>query len=428
MSQRLFQVFARIDAQVIKKHIRHQSLKAAIFLSLALPVAVLAQAPTLQSTAPATVSPVPVEAREVFESEAPSGPPPVSRREVSDFVKEYKNLQREASQLLKQMAKVKGAEPWRASLNEVVKGAGECLSNISRVSLEEAGEVMEECRGQGLWDAMNEIREEFVPPQEINNVLREIKNQTRDLNRFKKQLVKAAGSVEMVNNLLAQLEVYKNNIVNASGRDQREALQEYWSANFWEEVNKVRAQVELPRELKNISRELAGLSKEAGRKNMQKVYQFFGIDEARLKSAIAGREELIKRVESLVQQGEGEEAFAIMQDEVYNQDGWHPGDVRHFLGLVREGYDRLRGIRDAEIKEQIMAIIAPIVEVFNDGAYREARDALVQFVEQLGRHETLLRPYYRGGERDIDEKTGQALERLESLIQEKLRQGEDEKK
>lgn len=323
--------------------------------------------------------------------------------------------------MLKQLAKVKGAEEWQATLNETVSSATDCLNRLSQAGDEGKREVMDDCWGLRLWDNLNEIREQFVPPQDIQNALREIKNQTRDLNRFKKQLAKTAGAgeaVQLADNLLAQLEVYKNNINNSAGRDQREALEDYWQANVWEEVNKVRARVELPRELKNISRELNGLKKDAKVKSLQKALQFFGVDAGKLQSGIDAKQATIEQINNLVNQGNFEEAFMLLQEDVH--EGWHPGDARHFLGLLREAYERLKGVRDADLKAQVMAIIAPIADSFNAGDYREARDALVQFVEQMQKYERVFRPYYRGGKREIDEKTAEALERLEALIQEKL--------
>ncbi|MBI2444402.1 MAG: hypothetical protein HYV42_04155 [Candidatus Magasanikbacteria bacterium] len=351
----------------------------------------------------------------------PPGQPPVSARELRDFVRQFRDTGREAGQMLKQLAKVKGTDEWQATLKEVISKAADCVKNVPAVSGDEQREAMNDCHNERLWDSINEIREQFVPPQEIKNVLNEIKRQTQELNRYKKQLAKLGGGTELADSLLAQVEVHKNNITNAAGRDQREAMQEYWDAQMWEEVNKIRARVELPREMKNVTRELTALQRDLKNRTLQKAFEYFGIDQAKLQTSVAEKQATVEQVNALVQAGNTEEAFALVQDSIY--EGWHPGDVRHFSGMMRDTYGRLRGLRDTEIKEQILSLLKGIVDTFNEGDYREARDGLVQFTDQLQRFDRLFRPYYRG-EREFDDRTSAALEKLESLIQQKLEKGE----
>lgn len=399
----------------------------AIFLSI----------PLLASAQTETIAPV----AELAEKVAPDSPPPpngfnngdggdsqppVSVQEARDFKRQFQDTAREAKQMLKQLGKTAGVEEFRNTLNEVIAQANDCVNKFSQASQEEKREVMNECWNLRLWDSINEIRDQFVPPKEVKNVLQEIKSQARDLQRLKKQAAKLEGAADIValaDNLLAQLEVFKNNITAAAGRDQRDAMQDYWDAQMWEETNKVRARVELPREIKQLQRELKAVQREAKSKSYLRAYAFFGVDADKVNNALLAKQTVIEQMTTLLSQGNAEEAFLLLQEEIHQ--GWHPGDLRHLLGMIRESYDRLRGIRDEDIREQIKTVMAPIIDTLNEGDIREARDAMSQFIEQMQKYERIFRPYYRGA-REIDDRTVNALEKLEQLIQQKLQKGEKE--
>lgn len=351
------------------------------------------------------------------------GPPPLSSQEKRDFVNEFRNLQKETNQMLKQLAKVKGAEEWQASLKEVVSAASDCVNRFNQAPPEEQRDIMDDCRSQQLWNSMNEIREEFVPPQEIKQALSEIKRQQQELTRYKKQMAKLAGGasgVEMIEKLLATLEFHKNSITQAVGRDQRDAMQDYRDAQIWEEINKIRAVVELPKEMKNITRDLKIVQKNVKAKSYQQALKYFGIDIVALQAGLDAKQATIDQINAFVAEGNVEEAFLLLEEDIHQ--GWHPGDVRQFSDMMRETYQRMKGLKDTELKDQIMLILSSIVETFNQGDYREAKDAFIQFGDQMQKYENLFRKYYGG--RELDEKSQNALEKLETLIQEKLQKGE----
>lgn len=361
-----------------------------------------------------------------FDEEDTKEPPvqQVSKREISDFIREMKDVTRESKDLLKNLKKAKGTDEWQQTISEVVKGASSCASKIQTMPADDKRSFMDDCRGSGFWDNMNEIREEFVPPQEIKNVLNEIKRQLKDLERFRKQLLKSSPSADtkMIDDIIAQINSAKTAIEQSKGKDQRDAMNEYWSNNYWEEVNKVRARVELPKELKNIAKEVKFALKDASSRQVTKAFAFFGLDNALAKSLLTEKGAKIAEIQSFLDQGNYESASDLMQEEIH--EGWHPGDLRHFLGMMRESYDRLKNIKDKQILDQILLIMEPIAQSFNEGDVREARDGMVEFTNQMEKYERLFRPYYRGGIRKLDKKTMGALDKLEELIQEKFKKGE----
>lgn len=354
------------------------------------------------------------------EGEGGNSQPPVSAQEVRDFKRQFQENIKEAKQLLRQMGTNAGAAEWKNSLNEVITQANDCIAKFSQAAADEQREIMSECWNLRLWENINDVRDQFVPPSEIRNVMQEIKNQTRDLARLKKQAAKvpSAGEVgALVDNLHAQIDVFKNNITNAAGRDQREAMRDYWDAQLWEEINKVRARVELPRELQQITKEFKRAQKQIATRSAKTAFAFFAVDENSLQSALLAKQAVIEQIGSLASQGNGEDAYQLMNEEIHQ--AWHPGDLSHLIGMLQEMSGNLKRIKDADIKEQIKVVMGPIIEAMNEGDYREAKEAMMQFSEQMRRYERVFRPYY-GGERDIDDRTMQALDKLEQIIQQKL--------
>ncbi len=279
---------------------------------------------------------------------------------------------------------------------------------------------MDECRGLNLWQDMNDIRNEFVPPHELKNILNEIKRLTQELKQIKKQGAKLGEEfLLLVDDLLAKVESHRVAINNAAGRDQRDAMQEFWDGQYWQEKDALRARIELPREMKNIIRDLNIVKKNVKAKAYIQAYKYFGVDIELLQKALDNRQEVVNQINNYVKEGNIEEAYDLLRDEIY--EGWHPGDVRHFSDMLREFYQRMKPLKDTEIKEQIMAIMASIVETFNSGDYRYAKDTLIQFSDQMRKYEPIFRRYYGG--REMDDKTLGTLEKLETLIQEKLSAG-----
>ncbi|MBI5022754.1 MAG: hypothetical protein HZC05_01130 [Candidatus Magasanikbacteria bacterium] len=346
--------------------------------------------------------------------------PSINNQEIKDFQREFRDLQNQAKEILKQLAQMKNTEEWQATIKEIMSSAIECVAQFNQAPADEKRDIMDDCRGRRLWEDMNDIREQFVPPQEIKQVLQEIKNQTRDLLRYKKQLPKsgAGGNIaELIDSLLLQIEAFKNNIINSVGRDQRDAMQEFRDAQMWDELNKIRAQVELPKEMKSVQSDLKIVVKQVKTKSYKNAFAFFSVDEEKLQNALNNKQATVAQIMSLINEGNAEDAFALVEEDIHQ--GWHPGDLRHLTDMLRETHQRLKMIRDADMQAQVKEVLSPIIDTLNAGDIREARDAMVQFGDQMRKYERLFQKYI-GREGEIDERTSQALEKLETLIQEKL--------
>ncbi len=347
---------------------------------------------------------------------------PTSKQEISDFQREMKDLMNQAKTLLKDLKKTKGTEEWQQTIQEVVTSASSCASKILTLPSDEKRSYIDDCRGQGLWDSLNEIREEFVPPQDIKNALNDMKRQTKDLERFKKLLTKVGADVKTADDLIAKIGVHKAAVGNLKGKDLRDELQEFWSNNYWDEINKIRVRTELPKELKDISKELKFLEKDLSSSQLKKAFPFFGLDSEQAKKLLEAKKASITQIQSFLDAGDYDAAGGLLQEDVH--DGWHPGDLRHFVGMVREAYERMKNVKDDQILDQILTILDPIAESFASGDVRDAKEAMIQFTDQMRKYENLFQPYYRGGVHKATKKTQDALGKLEDLISEKLKKGE----
>lgn len=348
-----------------------------------------------------------------------------SAKELKDFRKELQDIQRETKNIQKQL-KSGGTEEWQKSLSEVHLQVSECAKKIGVAPSDEQRDLIDECRSLGLWNTINEIRDEFVPPQEVKNATNDIKRQLNELRKFKKDFEKLtfADEVNKVDALIQQLTKYKADIEAAKGRDQRDALQDYWNAQLWDEINGFRAKIEAPRELKNVRKEFTGLMKDVARSQTKKAFSFFTVDTAKLNEALKTKLSSLDTMEQNMKEKKFDEAWELLQSEIHEE--WHPGDVRHFVNMLTEAHRRLKVLRDKDLQGKFLDVLNPIVETFNNGEYRDARDALVQFSEQMQKYEALFNRYFSRKNVTFDKKLSDAMQRLEDAIGSKLEKGDRE--
>lgn len=331
------------------------------------------------------------------------------------FLDEMKNVGREATQMIKQMKGASVAAELAQSLQNVANEARQCIESVRGAPLsEETRTLLNDCRSKNLWNDVNEVRQEFVPPSEVKNALRDLEQQRRQVAQVKKQMAKAGASTASADELLSRLDAMKQAITTSVGQNQRDAMQDFWDARVWDEVNNMRAAVDIPNELKRIEKEMKRLSKAATGKQYAQALEFFGAQPETVARLVQEKEGAIAEVKRLVASGEFEDAREVMNDSIHQ--GWNPGDFNHALDMIREIRRMLKNIRNTEVQEQVKEIVTPVVADFADGNVRSARDTLVIVQEQVRRVEySHTRFGGRGG--DIDNKTMQAIEKLEQLIE-----------
>lgn len=100
--------------------------------------------------------------------------------------------------------------------------------------------------------------QEFIDPREIQQTLRDIKQMRNDIKRNLLRQAKKIGSetdVAQLNEILADLDRFQNTIGNSSAdvSELRAAIEDFRDNQYWERLTKIRARLEIPKEIKQIT-------------------------------------------------------------------------------------------------------------------------------------------------------------------------------
>ncbi|MBI5466176.1 MAG: hypothetical protein HY974_02725 [Candidatus Kerfeldbacteria bacterium] len=262
--------------------------------------------------------------------------------------------------------------------------------------------------------------QDFIDPREVMNALRDMTMMRNELKRFSKQLAKSPGStgdVTQVQSLLKNLDEFSQAIKAAQkGNDNenlREALQEFWQAQLWDEINKIRAKVELPKELKTIEKEL----KRAQKLSTQASFQKLGFNLENLKTNLEVMRQAYNEVTTKLQANEYEEAMEAMQQF---HDNGHPGEITGVIYRLRDLQRFLKKIKDGDVRAQITEILQPVLESFNQGEFRDARelmdDAFPQLM-QLGQVALRIQQSRTGNKGLMMEQFGELEEKIRAKLE-----------
>jgi len=254
---------------------------------------------------------------------------------------------------------------------------------------------------------------EFVDPKEVKNALNDLKKIQSELKRFLKQVKKLPNSADdaaAINDLLTQaVGYYKNISAPAEDMSLREALQEYWDARLWDEVNVIRAKVELPKELANIAKDL----KKAKKLITQKPFLNLGLDISVISGALTEVETAYNEAKTNYDQGNMEDAQMAMEPI---HSGLHPGEIMGVLYQMKEVKDRLKGLKNKEVKTIVDELLVDVVDSANAGDFREANQAMSDIKSELMK---IMQKYMKSTVK-MDDKTKAKFDKLEDIISKKL--------
>lgn len=347
---------------------------------------------------------------------------PVDPQEIKNVLSEIKKTQNEIKKIQASLKKLPATDESRSELiataNDLYTQAVEHYSAIQTAPKIEQQDALQDYYGARLWDSVNELRGQFVDPQEIKNVLREIKSMQADLKRFLTQAAKIKGNdtiVEQIKTLQGEVAPFYSNISKAPMNEVRDAIQEFHDAQLWESINPIRARVELPKEVKSIASDLKIIQKMPS----QKKYKNTGVDWEQYKINVNEIASVYAEIKSAMDQGDWDSAWEVLEWEVH-QGGKHPGEVRHTMDRLADIRNRIKPIKDADVRGQVEEVINSIVAVFNEGDFRTAREAMDQFLNQAQQLEKYFRSYQSGRNDALDEKIGSLMEKLGTTVQQKL--------
>ncbi|MDO8582029.1 MAG: hypothetical protein Q7S16_04085 [bacterium] len=228
-------------------------------------------------------------------------------------------------------------------------------------------------------------RQVFIDPQFVKQVVKEMANQTRELNRLLKAGKKLAGSeaaVAQIQELLNKITETKTQMKSAQGEDLQDVIQDFRDAEIWESLNGLRAQIELPKQLNDFDKQLKRVAKLPAQSSFKKLVDF-GVDMNKVKTDIASFSEKVASIRSLLAEKNSEDAQEAMQ-EIWQGD-FNPGDIEGSLQQMRGMTDGLRRIKNKEILAQVKEIFVPVIEAMNASEYREANQLLNEMQFEMRR-------------------------------------------
>ncbi|MBI2484340.1 hypothetical protein HYV71_04115 [Candidatus Uhrbacteria bacterium] len=348
--------------------------------------------------------------------------PMMGQQEMRDFLNQFKDVQREAKKVSSDLKGLAGpeADAWKQRLQAVEAHSADCAKRMSGASDENTKiEIRDECHSLGLWDEVNDIREQFVPPQEIKNATNDIKRQMNEIKRMERKLkkLKLDAMQKSLTELLNKLGAHHAGITKSAGAEQREALQNYWDAQLWEEINAFNARVNIPDELTGAKKDLARVDKQLGQTAYKNAIKYFEMDVADFADLAASKKTVIAEIESLLGANDAEGAQELMREHFHEYGGWHPGELQHLLNMFRDMQQRLKRVRDKQVNAAINELLQPIIDATLEGDVRGARETMEELARELQKYENY---FFKLHPKGLGKKTQTGLDNLQSLIQKKF--------
>jgi len=339
----------------------------------------------------------------------------VDQQEIQSVTQQLKDMQKEIKNLLTQLKSLPKLVDETAQLNEALSQINTFEQNLKNPSADTSQrEVLQEFYDARFWDTINEVRNSFVDPREIKNVLKQVsdlKKQIKTLTTQAKKLANLTDEVAKLNELSGVLDKFKQDINNPSEDvTQRDILQEFYDARHWDEVSSVRMKIEFPKQVKQFEKELASVEKLLKNKTYQKIAI---LDIAAITNTVAGMRTTINDAKAKFNSGEVEDAMQTLQD-IYGEYG--PGDINCILTSFRDINTNLPKVKDVEIKASLQDVIDPIVQAVKDEDYRgacqgvnEVRNELSKIMQSASKTKSTL-----------DATTRKKLDNLQQLIDKKF--------
>lgn len=262
---------------------------------------------------------------------------------------------------------------------------------------------------------------DFIDPREIQQILKEIRQLGSDIKRISNQLKKIAGTEADIASLIeirSQLDKYQAVLSHASlpMSELREAAQDFRDNNFWEQINKYRAKAELPQQIKQIASQLKRLERIIKTKAVQNL----GLNFGKVETSLTEIRQNLQEVRDNFNSGNYEEAMEAMQ---YFHDGGWPGEIEGTIHRVREIKRMLNQVRDVSIRAEVDKVLQEVVNAFNEGNYRDARETLDEYADDLQR---LISQFLRVKRGRINrEESLSKIKGIEDLIRSKLQEVEE---
>ena len=173
----------------------------------------------------------------------------------------------------------------------------------------------------------------------------------------------------------------------------------------------------MPKELLSISKDLTRLKKLIA----TKPFKILGFNMAALTQNISEIQTAYDEAKTNYSQGNMEDAWVAM--EVIHS-GLHPGEVMGVLYQTKEIKDRIKSVKNKEVKEIVNDMLAQIIESADAGDFRDANQALNEIRQELLK---ILGKYMKQPG-VLDDKMKTQFNKLEEMMGNKLNKDDMEQK
>ena len=259
-------------------------------------------------------------------------------------------------------------------------------------------------------------REEFVEPREIKEVQKQILEMKQQIKVIVSQLKKAGGS-QADSAKLSEVSAELNRVQliltsGLNGSDLRAEIQEFHNNQYWEEINKIRTRLEVPRELKQINLSLRRLEKIVQTKSVKNI----GLNLDRVQISLSEMKQAATAAQAKYDSGDFEGTQEEMQ---YFHEGGHPGEIEGTIFRIRDIKNMIKRVKDTAIQAEVNGVLQEVVDAFNAGEYRDARETLDEYADDMQR---LIQTFIRYKVGRGDSNSINKIRNLEDLIKTKLQQ------
>ena len=107
-----------------------------------------------------------------------------------------------------------------------------------------------------------------------------------------------------------------------------------------------------------------------------------GLNIDKAKELVIQMKQNSDKVQELYNTNNYEDAGELLKDF---HDNGHPGDIESTITRVRDIKNTLKRIRDAEVKTAVEEVLQEVIDKFNSGEYRDARETLDEYSDDLMR-------------------------------------------
>lgn len=226
-----------------------------------------------------------------------------------------------------------------------------------------------------------EESQQFIDPRQIQDGLRNMNQFRNEAKRTLRQIKKEASAAdnEEINRIIAQVDQLYTTAANTSNLEAaNDAVQEFHQNQYWDSVNKIRSRIEIPREIKQIIQSIKRLEKIITTKSVKNI----GLDLNKVAAILGEMKQAAEAVQNLYNSGNYEDAQEEMQ---LFHEGGHPGEIEGVIFRIRDIKNMAKRVKDTAVRAEVDSVLQEVIDTFNAGEYRDARETMDEYADDLQR-------------------------------------------